>query len=190
MSAFQLKHIPDRFMGFELDVVELSEQLGNEDLIDTLMYQPASNESLLPYWGEVAYDFQSLSPTSKEIPDVSIWDISMLILTKKAYEALGEHLAEDGEFLPITANGQAMHVFNCLSFGAENTALCETSYLNGLEDGLKTLAFDEADINARMVFKSKLEGCNRLYASSAFKDLCEKFGLEGLRFDEDLISIF
>lgn len=191
MTVYQIKYLPEKYLSFQLDIVELAEQLGDINLIDTLMSQPEKNESLLPIWGNVSHDFQALSDTSqKVIPDITPWDNTMLVMNNKAYNALKEHLEPEGEFLPITVNGEKMKAFNCLSFGKEDLSLTEKDYLDGYENGLKSLVFDEDDISNRLVFKSKMDGCARLYVSQKFKDLCEEFGLEGIRFDADLIDPF
>ena len=97
-------------------------------------------------------------------------------MTVEACDKLESVLISEGEFLPINVGSETMYAFNCLSFG--------------VEDGLETLEFDNEDIERRFVFKSHLQGCTALYATESFKILCEKYGLEGLRFDEDLLDPF
>ncbi len=191
MDVYQIKFIPERFKAFQLDLLDLSKQLGKTKQLRELMRQPITNESWVDIWnGEIKGDFKKLSPKSTEIPDISWWYHNKLILTEKAHSVLKDYLQPDGEFLPVFSEGQKMHVFNCLSFAEEDKGLTEQKFLDGYEDGLKSLAFNEADIKPRMVFKSKMEGCNRLYAPQKLKDCCEEFGLEGLRFDANLIDPF
>lgn len=191
MTAYQLKDIPDRFMGTETDVMSLAEQLGDENLVEMLMLQPSSNESLQPIWRDVVVDsWCPLSPTSTERPDISLWEAGCLLLNQKAYTALKAALTGHGEFLPITVDGEPMHVFNCLTFAQEDMGLTERNYTDGYEDGLLSLVFDEEDISNKMVFKSRLEGPGILYVSKAFKALVDQSELQGLRFDEDLLDPF
>lgn len=190
MKVYQLKYSPERFMAASLGPLELAEQIGNDDLIPLLLNHSATNEPLLPHWGEVTETFSPLSPTSTEIPDISLWGGTSLILNAKAYDLLSERLALEGEFLPVTANDEQMYIFNCLSFGKEIEELCVKKYLEGEVDGLETLVFDDEDIAGKFLFKSKLQGCGTLYCSSHFKALIEELGLEGLRFDTDLLNPF
>lgn len=178
-------------MGLQLDVVGLAEQLGDMELLDKLMQYPASNEPLSPIWKDsVTSEFQPLSPNGTEIPDISLWDATCMVLNEKAYGALRRYLEQEGEFLPVTANDQKMYIFNCLEFGKEDTANTVKKYVNGTDFGLEHLSFDEADAAQRFVFKSEMKGCNTLYCTSSFKALLKEFNLEGLRFDEDLVSPF
>ncbi|SEA68507.1 hypothetical protein [Alkalimonas amylolytica] len=109
-----------------------------------------------------------------------------------AYDALAADLKHEGEFLPITVDGQSTYLFNCQSFAAEDRSLTERNYLDGEPDGVRSLVFDNADIanNNRCVFRSKLQGCTALYASEKFRLLCEKHNLGGLKFETDLLDIF
>lgn len=191
MTVYQLKMIPERFMAGQLDLLELAEQLGGEDLLMTLMNHPFSNESLQPYWKskEVLECWGPLSPSSCEVPDVCLWGAGCLLLSAKAYDALHGALQHDGEFLPIVVDGEPMQIFNCRTFVKEDMTLSERKYLNGIDDGLQTLVFDEHELEGHQVFKSEKVGAV-LYASQSFKDLVEANGLQGLRFDTDLLDPF
>lgn len=191
MSAvYQLKNVPERFMSEQTDVVQLAEQLGDEDLVETLLNRPFANESMKPYWGPVEGKWQSLSSTSAEKPDISLWDLGCLLLNQRAFTSLKDALAEAGEFLPITVDGELMYIFNCQEWGQEDVSLSERKYLNGYEDGLKSLVFEPGDVITKTVFKSKLAGAGFLYASESFKHLVDDADLQGLRFDTDLLDPF
>lgn len=190
MKVFRLKHSPERFMTFGLDMMVLAEQLGSiDEMLPTLMNYPVANERLLPIWKEVSADFRPLSKTSTEIPDISVWDNTTLLLNGKAYQALKGYLESEGEFLPVIAGGEEMYLFNCLTFAKEDPELTVTKFLDGFENGLSSLAFEDEDVQSKMLFKSKMNYCAHLYASSTFKELCEKSNLEGLEFGEDLINV-
>ncbi|WP_417361818.1 hypothetical protein [Gallaecimonas pentaromativorans] len=191
MRVYQLKPIPERFKASSLDLMTLAQQIGGPQHLTMLMRQPATNEPLAPYWQglTVADSWAEQSRTSTELPDVALWGRGCLILNKKAFEVLGKALASEGEFLPLQVDGEAHFVFNCLSFCKEDMTLSERKYLNGIDDGLKTLFFDDADVQGRMVFKSEQVGVT-LYATESFKQAVEGAGLEGLRFDTDLLDPF
>lgn len=190
MAAYQLKEIPSRFYTTTLDPLALAKQLGDEGLLKTLMQRPHLNTSMAAYWRTVSDSWAPQSPTSSERPEISLWDCGCLLLNQRAYDALQHPLAGDGEFLPITVDGEPMHLFNCMTWAQEDMTLTEKAYLDGYEDGIATLAFDESSITGKMVFKSQLEGGGRLYASAAFKALVEQRNLQGLRFDPELLDPF
>ena len=189
-SAYQLKRVPERFFEGQTDLLTLARQLGDENLVERLLMCPHMNEPMQPFWGDVTDSWHQLSMTSSEKPDISLWNAGCLLLGQRAHQVLRLHLTADGEFLPITVDGEPMHVFNCLMWGKEDMSLTEKAYLDGYEDGIATLAFDEADVAEKMIFKSKLEAGATLYASAKFKALVERSGLQGVRFDADLMDPF
>ncbi|SBS30483.1 hypothetical protein MSP8886_01827 [Marinomonas spartinae] len=191
MNIYQLKDIPDEFKTLTLNVMSLAEQLGSKKLTRQLRMQPATNESLSSIWKEnVRGQFSDVLGKGSMIPDISCWRGTYLVLSPKGYHYLKEPLSSEGEFLPIQVEDTTFHVFNCLSFGLENEPLCVKKYLDGFEDGLETLHFDEDDIEPRFLFKSQLQGCSVLYATDSFKQLYDENGLTGLRFDSDLLTPF
>lgn len=190
-SVFQLKPIPERFMAYQLDIAELAEQLGSIDLIDELMQMGANDIPLSTIWKDgISSTFKPLSDTSSEVPDISLWDGSALILNAKAHAALHSYLEPEGEFLPVLADGIPMYIFNCLAYGKEDLTQCVRQYFDGVAVGVEHLKFDAADVANRFVFRSKMKGNNTLYCSGSFKALCQEFDLAGLRFDRDLVSPF
>lgn len=189
-AAYQLKRVPERFFEGQTDLLALARQLGDENLVERLLMCPHLNEPLLPLWGDVTDSWHKLSATSTEKPDISLWNAGCLLLSQRAHQVLHPHLAAAGEFLPISVDGEPMHVFNCLMWGKEDMSLTEKAYLDGYEDGIATLAFDLADVAEKMIFKSKLEAGATLYASEAFKHLVEQAGLQGVRFDTELMDPF
>ncbi|TOJ07613.1 hypothetical protein CGI45_25245, partial [Vibrio parahaemolyticus] len=81
-----------------------------------------------------------------DIPDVSLWSMTYLVLSHRAYEILKPILENEGEFLLVTVGEEQVYVFNCLSFGQEDESVCVKKYLDGIEDGYETLYFEESDI--------------------------------------------
>lgn len=196
MKVYRLSRIPERFMSAGIDTVDLIEQLGEDvDVMLPLVLQALEKgESMASIWKEgLTSEFRPLSPTSTEIPEISLWESRMvgLLLGARAYDVFKDRLAPEGEFLPVTVDGEPMQVFNCLSYAKEDESRCVRRYVDGeLAVGLETLFFDDEDVAGRFLFKSKLQGGSELYCSSSFKALCEEVGLKGLRFDEDLLSPF
>lgn len=190
MNVYQLKNLPEQYQTFDLDLLELCYQLGSDELMARMLNAKFSCEPLASYWGKISHHFGSPLASVTAIPDVSLWGSNFLVLNQKAYDALAPAVQGEGEFLAITANGDQYHVFNCLSYAKEDESLTEKQYLDGYEDGLKSLAFDKGSTANRYLFKSQIEGSNRLFASQSFEDLCTNANLSGLRFDSDLLNDF
>lgn len=193
-QVFQIKH-PETYKSAILDWYELSQQLGDdesENLLRELHSLLVGNKPLMPIWGSgVHHSFQSISPVSEAIPDISSWGGPMLLLNARAHDLLRDRLAPEGEFLPITVDGEAMQIFHCLSYAKEEVELCVRRYFQGMPlEGLETLTFRADDVADRFLFLSKLQGGNKLYCSTQFKALVTELGLEGLRFDTDLLDPF
>ncbi|MBD1556416.1 hypothetical protein HC752_05655 [Vibrio sp. S9_S30] len=188
MTVYQLKADHENYCLFELDVMQLANQLGDENLVDFFLDLPDTQESLKPIWDNVSSEFES--GTSRPFPDITTWDINFLLLNEKAYEVSKELLESVGEFLPILVNGASYFAFHCQSFGLEDPSRTEMNYEEGYPTNLRSLEFHEPDIRFKAVFKSKLQGASKLFANERLKQLCEKNGLKGLRFDSDLTNPF
>lgn len=111
---------------------------------------------------------------------------NFLVLNKKAYMAIGNHLQCCGEFVPLSCEKE-LYLFNPLIFEKEDESLTEKAYIDGFENGLKALAF-KSDLN--LVFKSSMQGGKSIYCNAAFKTLVKENNLTGITFDSDLLSIF
>ncbi|WKT59939.1 hypothetical protein Q2E61_13655 [Microbulbifer thermotolerans] len=196
MKVYRLSRVPERFMTAGIDTVNLIEQLGGDvdTMLPIVLETLEKDEPMASFWKEgITSEFRPLSPASTENPEISLWESRMvsLLLNARAYDAFKDRLAPEGEFLPVTVDGEPMHIFNCLSYAKEDESLCVRRYVDGeLAVGLETLFFDDEDVAGRFLFKSKLQGGSELYCSYSFKALCEEVGLKGLRFDEDLLSPF
>ncbi|AYM88488.1 hypothetical protein [Pseudoalteromonas agarivorans] len=106
-------------------------------------------------------------------------------MNHKAYIALGNYLQVYGEFIPLRCDKELI-LFNPLVF-EEDEFLTEKAYLNGIEDGLKSLSFKS---DKHLVFKSCIQGGTALYCNAEFKSLINENNLSGLSFNSDLVSIF
>ncbi|WP_104398581.1 hypothetical protein [Vibrio penaeicida] len=124
-----------------------------------------------------------------EIPDIFLWLRTYLVLNSEAAKKLSSFLKSKGELLPIRVDNKDMYIFNCLQFGKENKALCMKKYLNGIEDGYKTLVFDDEDASSKLIFKSNLVG-PMLFVTEEFKSLCDESKLKGFRFEPNLLAVF
>ncbi len=186
MYIYQLKNQPEKYKAVVQSTYDLSKNLGLG--IRTIQSRIVSDEPMTDIWDSIEVQPEQHFPTAEIIPDVSVWGYGWLVFSKKAYEKLSVHLEGTGEFLPINVEGNKMFVFRCTSWAKEDESECIFHYIDGELDGLKHLVFDQADVDEKLVFKSKLQGGNTVYCSSVFKGLCSELKLDGLRYDEDLIS--
>jgi hypothetical protein len=190
MYAYQLKNDPEKYKVVVQSSYELSKNLGVG--IRTMQSRMISDESMGDIWKVVKVQAEQQSPTAETIPDVSVWGNGWLVLSKNAYEKLLVHLEELGEFLPVDVDvdGNEMFIFRCTSWAKEDESECILHYVDGEVDGLEHLAFDQEEIDRKLLFKSKLQGGSVVYCSPAFKGLCSELKLDGLRYDENLITPF
>jgi len=121
----------------------------------------------------------------KQAYDVNLFS-NYLVLNHKAYNALGKYLKVYGEFITLRCDKELI-LFNPLVFEDEDETLTEKAYLNGIEDGLKSLSFKS---DKHLVFKSCMQGGTALYCNAAFKSLINENNLSGLSFNRELVSIF
>ncbi|XQW86704.1 hypothetical protein ACOYR1_08275 [Thalassotalea piscium] len=194
MNIYQIKAFENTYDIIDLDILALAKNLTETSdldinaLIKLLMYLPSTNTSLKGIWPE-EMKCKYFGKAKEQDYDINIHS-HFLVLKMKAYNVLHEQLKAFGEFLPLNVEGDKMMMFNLLTFANENQDLCEMSYLDGLENGLKTLSFEASDVTNKIIFKSKLQGGMNKYCTENFKYLVEKNGLTGVRFDTDLLDYF
>ncbi|MFE8070140.1 hypothetical protein QQM79_03695 [Marinobacteraceae bacterium S3BR75-40.1] len=186
---FRLKEDNDRFKTPGIGPQPLRDALGDDDLVVKVFKQPGTNESLREIWQPLHFTMDSVCDNNPQTPDIAPWR-SHLVLSSKAFALLESELAPFGEFLPGYADGEPVTLFNCMTFGEEDKSQTTIEYIDGDPCGLETLAFVEADIKDKPVFKSRMQNGMTLYCTSSFRKLIEEHGLQGLAFDEDLLSPF
>lgn len=185
---YRLKRPVNSHELIDLDVMKLGKLLGDSDL-SLIRRLGRLSESLAERWQVPVCSYHKHYKGAVLKPDVSFWG-SFLVLTPKAYTALQPVLQDDGEFLPVQADGDDLYFFNCLSIGKEAADQCLKKYEDGYECGLETLVFNDTDISTKAIFKSKLEGCRALYATDRLKQRFEASDLNGIIFDDDLLNQF
>ncbi|CCN84528.1 conserved hypothetical protein [Vibrio nigripulchritudo SFn27] len=188
-AIYQLMELPEDFRTISLNVMSLASMLNGVNF-NELRKQPTSNISLQPYWSDnVSCSSKEVLGENTSIPDIFVWLRTYLVLSSEAAKILSPYLESKGELLPIRVDDEPMYIFNCLQFGKEDLELCAKRYLNGIEDGYDTLAFDQDDVSEKLVFKSRLVGPT-LFVTDEFKSLCESHKFKGLRFEPNLLAVF
>ncbi len=188
MNIYQIKSPVNSYNVIDLDVVKLAMALGNEELIRPLMSASYDNLSLKDLWKK-ELQCNYFGEARKQDYDISVFG-AYLIFKMEAYNAFHVELSKFGEFLPLNVEGVHMMLYNCLTFGREQDELCETDYLEGLDNGLKTLFFNEQNVSSKLIFKSKRQGAMKLYCSDYLKNIIESNEFKGVLFDTDLLTLF
>lgn len=155
---------------------------------DTVLDFSLTNHAMADWWTTPDTEFNAIADASDPIPDIAKWIDSSLVLSPKAYRALGDTLKKWGELLPITVKGEIFYIYNCLTYGEINEDLCEKSYYEGEEFGIKTIVFNDNDIKDKWAFKTKYNSCFELYCGDRLKNAVESFGLKGVIFSERLAN--
>ena len=139
------------------------------------------------WWKPVETSFeQAEHRTSAVIPDLCSWHGSVLALSLDAKNKLEEYLDPLGEFLPITVTGDQFYLFNCFEIGVHDDINSKHRKLDGEIIGVDRIAFNEADVKNKLVFKTKFDNGGTLYCTDKFKDLVASLNLKGLVFSSDL----
>ncbi|MCG3726301.1 hypothetical protein [Vibrio cincinnatiensis] len=181
-----LKNDPHQYKTLDYNKYEKAFQTKDKTLLARLRNDPFESIGLSDVWEEGQACFTKTYPSSSQVPDISVWG-TFLLLNRKAYEALKDQISDDVEFLPIQVDGQAFTFANVLSFCRED--MVKTTFDSETNE-LNTLFFDGTDLNRKIVFKSKLEGCLNLYATETLMNLCNNHGLNGIHFERDLVNFF
>lgn len=161
---------------------------------DIKVWFPQENIRLLDklktHWLPVGVSFSS-DKKSNTNPDISVWNLSCLVLSDKAYTALKPLLEPHGELLPLE-NG--FFLFNCLSsIGASAVDAAGTSLAIEFEDGGNiptALALKEELIAGIPIFKPGFLDNGFLICQDEFKKIVEDNKLVGVVLDSNLANIF
>lgn len=118
-------------------------------------------------------------------PDISEHN-GRLFLSQKAYDALKDLLAQDGEFLPARYEQGSAFLFNPLSVAEDVDGLdTELSIKNEWGD-VENLAFHEERIKDFVIFRSAFDNYRSAFCSDLLKNAITSAGLKGIFFTPDL----
>ncbi|GAB2508888.1 hypothetical protein [Microbulbifer agarilyticus] len=137
-------------------------------------------------WIDIGGDFM-LGSKNKPRPELAMWSGPYLMLSPKANKALAPLLAPYGELLPFSVEGDSWHLFNCLTLADVDEARSEALTVDGHWQGVKSLAFPEAEIRNKRIFKTKFNRCTELYCDATLVELIQAHQLTGLEFSPSLI---
>lgn len=161
---------------------------------DVKVWFPQENTTLLDKlkgeWIPVEVTFSS-DNKKNVIPDISVWNLSCLVLSKSAYEALKTFLDPIGEFLPLTNN---FYLFSCLiSVSGDSIDQSKTSFKIEQTDANhipSSLGFLSEKIKDKPLFKPGFSENSFLVCQDEFKNIASDHSLKGVIFEENLAAIF
>lgn len=192
-QVYLIKPSERTYDAISLDILEMAEKLSEngsgsvDDIIDTLQFLSFNNTSLKKIWPTVLKC--SYFKSKEYFFDINVYDC-YLVFSQKAYDVFVNKIEFFGEFLPLEVDGDPAMLYHLRTFGREVESACKFKYIDGIQDGLEKLVFDDSDIKEKIIFKSKLRGTSAMYCTDEFKKIYVENGLTGIRFDKDLLSIF
>ncbi|WP_426370340.1 hypothetical protein [Pseudocolwellia sp. HL-MZ7] len=191
MNIFKLLKPTNTYDIIDLDIVSMTKQIVSKTnqsfdkvLISVMDGIPRGYKTLFEL-SEYGFDCKHNVRAKKQNYDVNLYG-NLLVLNTRAYGYLNEAIKSCGEFSPLRTDGEKLFLFNPLEFVQEDLSLTEKAYLDGFENGLKSLVFERDDINDKLLFKSKLQGGLSIYCTDAFKELLADGELKGLIFNKDI----
>lgn len=110
-------------------------------------------------------------------PDISQWANS-LVFSELANELLASRLEPYGELLPVNIQGDARFYFNLLNAtDAIDPFNSEKELFEGVEVGVKKIAFLEHEIKDLFIFSTPYDNHAYIYCTDEFKAMIENSGL-------------
>jgi hypothetical protein len=196
MNVYQLRKPTNAYDVINLDIMEMSKQIVknsnkpmSDNIIQIVMNDVPKGKATLSELSPNGFECKHEPRAKKQNYDVNLYG-SFLVLNESAYNCLSNSLSEFGEFVDLKTNDDKLYLFNPLMFAQEDLSLTERAYLDGFEDGLKSLVFDDEDISKKLIFKSKMQSGLSLYCTDDFKRLVNDNNLTGLVFNTDLLTYF
>ncbi|RZK24915.1 MAG: hypothetical protein EOO43_06875 [Flavobacterium sp.] len=187
-NVFAIRKDIPKYKVLDLDILDITRELPDNIDLDSVYNFSQLNTSMASWW--VTTDTKYVSTNNRgdaKDPDISCWIDATLTLSPRAYRLLKDLLSEYGEFLPVSISGELHYIFNCFSEGEPIKEACVFNNEEGMQAGLKYLEFDKSVSNL-VVFKTKIESCLTLFCNNRFKEIVESFGLNGVIFDENLVT--
>lgn len=173
--------------------IDLERVIANvpEEIEDSMAFQfPQHNLALATTWSTVPLNFKQIMPDSQGVPDICTWHGACLILSPKAYDAVGQLISPFGEFLPVDYEGVVYQIFNCRTFGRTDDINSKVERFEGVPMEVDKLAFNALEVSDKAIFKTQLNHCACCFCGDLFKEAIEKAELCGIRFETDLTHIF
>lgn len=185
-SVYAIHPDSRHYKSFVLDRQRVRKALGHE----TEFHFARAPKRYLNNWQPFDINFENLGASIRvAMPDIMVRN-GRLFLSLTAYDALSPIIAEHGEFLPITYEGNNGFIFNVLSV-AEDIFETDKSIGNKNEPGeVKSLYSRSSKINKMALFRTATDGYLDIYCGEALKNAIEKSQLKGIKFSGDTEKIY
>lgn len=192
MKAYKLVNDYDSYQILQLDTIKIVEQLDRPDLIRQVKRMTSTgNKPLIAIWGDVKSTFSPMEGTqSVKTPDISVWKGTGLVFSGRAHAYFRLMLEPLGEFLPVEVEGNNFYLFHLMIEGKvdpDSSSREDDDF--GEPMTVTALKFDDNDIENKLLFKSEYEFYQAPFCNQKFRELYQKYDLEGLVFEEDLTSM-
>lgn len=179
-----------RYRELDLSISDVLRHRPENVPLDDVLDFHLQNTAMKSWWTTPETEFLKNNANSNaEIPDISRWVDSTLLLSPKAYRLLGDTLQSSGEFLPVSIDDDVFYIFNCFVVGEADEKKSTFDHQGEMQLGLNHLEFLD-DAASNLIFKTPLESCLTLYCTNEFKEIIESFDLKGINFDTNLIEVF
>ncbi len=195
MIAYRLMKPVNTYDVIDLDPAVMAKQIVKSsgltfsEAVRAVMNDIPSGDKTLMELSENGFECKHNKSAKKQNYDVNLYG-NFLVLNKVAHDCLNKALKDFGEFVPLKTDSIELFLFNPLTFAREDLTLTEKAYVDGFEYGLKSLTFENDDIDKKLIFKSKLQGGLSIYCNNELMELINKNSLSGITFNKDLVSIF
>ena len=143
-----------------------------------------TNDSLVEIWNgiDARFDPSDDMPDSSARPDITSWGFGCLVLSEKAFAALGGILSPFGEFLLTPCEGMDYRIFNCQTTANADKSKSVKRLNRGIQDGVEILAFKDDEVDNKVVFKTDFDSFISLYCNYDFKLRVENQKLTGISY--------
>lgn len=192
---YRLKADRNRFLLFDVSPDEWLEKLGPDYFF--MLDEPEWSSFWSTINGCFLNEAESSGGSLPAVPDIGVWFMQNLVLTKQAHTALMTTMPEvfsaAGEVLPVYCEGIEYSLWH-ISSVAGDSVIDEFASSREVEPSghieLLSLAFKPDAEFPSPVFHTAYDGGKGLFCTQEFKDWVEAAGLNGLVFDTDLANIF
>ncbi len=182
MTIYRI-HQDDSYLVFNIPSQEVLSKLGRNYPVhidrSPIKYSAVWNEPL-----NIKF-LPSVGSKATEIPDISVSD-GRIFLNEKAYDALGDELANDGEFLPVIFDGGTGVIFNPLTIAEDLEALDETLTSYDRYENLEHFGFKEDKLRDTAIFRARIDKCYGIFVTERLTAILEKTRLSGFHIQPDV----
>ncbi len=183
MTVYKISQAPEEYMSFSISAEELTQKMGGR------FKARFNGKPQLENWTQPNAYFYSDEGCTK-IPDITCWAIGNLVLNQKAFDILGDTIAQYGEFLPTNCEGIPYYIYNSLSIiddSAVDASKSEQDIDLGVFMGVKSLGFHDDKASEHILFKTNFDKKVSLFCNDRFKNLIMENSLHGLSFETELV---